>query len=111
MSKYGMGWQNNYYSIRLQSTGASPLHDAARTKNIKLIKILSQDVMNLKALDYNGRSALHYAAIAGFEEGYNLLKDKGASAELEDNFGYTPAKLLEISPLGDVDDASSCAIL
>ena len=96
MSKYGFdSCEGYYYNMLRESTGALPLHDAAKNGQVYIVNCLSDEQANLEAVDNNGRTALHYAAIFNRREVYDILVEKGANFKLKDAFGLTPEYILD----------------
>ena len=57
------------------------------------IKLLLEYHAPVNAIGPKGRTALHYAAAAGFQEVMSTLLDHGADFRIEDHQGETPLKL------------------
>ncbi|KAI4372907.1 hypothetical protein MLD38_011088 [Melastoma candidum] len=71
---------------------------AARHGDMKLLKSLLNDRERITAAfrDRNGLTALHAAAIKGYEEVVRLLVDAGIPIDARDNEGHTPLHLATV---------------
>jgi uncharacterized protein len=56
---------------------------------IAAIDMLSERGLDINAIDGRGRTALHGAALQGYDEVVQALVDRGARLDLEDNEGFT----------------------
>jgi ankyrin repeat protein len=75
--------------------GNTPLHDVATLGNVEIAKVLLEYGADLHAKSPDGSTALHYAADYGNHDLYNFLLRAGADPALLNQFGETPAKLLD----------------
>jgi ankyrin repeat protein len=57
---------------------------------VRTIDILIDQGLDINAADNRGRTALHGAALLGFDEVVQALAERGADLRAEDNDGYTP---------------------
>ena len=62
-------------------------------RNIVIEDLVRDENIDVKAKDSDGRTALHYAAMAGHKEVVELLIDKGADVKAKDSRGVTPLHL------------------
>ncbi len=68
-----------------------PLHQAARRGDGNQIRMLLEQGYDINTRDSNGYTALYSAAGAGQTQAVKLLLQRGARADIPDNFvGYTP---------------------
>lgn len=70
-------------------TGLKPLHYAAQTGNVKIMKIISEYDKDLDAVCDDGMTALHYAASRAHVLCVLLLIERGADYTLRDHQGRT----------------------
>ena len=56
---------NNFNINSITATGQSLVHLACTSSSILLVKVLEEYGINTSSLDYEGRSAVHYAALSG----------------------------------------------
>lgn len=113
MAKYGLVSQGYYFYTLKKSTGALPLHEAAKQGTIYIINCLSEDKINLKIQDKNGLTPLHYAAIFNQKKAYEVLLEKGSDPKIKDNMGRTPESIMYgeyegTKALGE-SDSSDCS--
>ena len=73
------------------------LHLAVLAEDVEEVKHLLADSVDINTRDSLGRTAMHYAALKGNEKLLNLLLDKQAEFNLEDNFGNTPAMVAQFT--------------
>ncbi len=72
------------------------LHQAARTGNNEMIKLLIEYGADVNDIDYDGhRTPLHEAAQAGHHSSMELLQKLGAQEHIEDRKGETAEELYE----------------
>jgi ankyrin repeat protein len=57
---------------------------------IETIDLLIRSGIEINAVDARGRTALHGAALQGYDDVVQALVDRGADLEVEDNNGFTP---------------------
>lgn len=67
-----------------------PLCDAVLFNDYDMFKQLINDGVDVNEKDYNGVTALWYAAQQGHCEMAKLLIEHGADLEVKDNYGNTP---------------------
>lgn len=72
----------------------SPLHWAS-LHNLELIKILIKYGANINAQDNRGNTALHYSILENKLQSLYILRAHGASCNIKDWAGYTPADLIQ----------------
>lgn len=79
--------------------GATVLHYAAANLNTDahVRFLLEKDVFDVNKQDEEGRSALHFAAMANQADGAKLLLEAGALVDLKDKSGHTPLFLAAFS--------------
>ncbi len=70
----------------------TPLHWAV-SGDVRLIPLLAANGVAVDALDRNGRTALHLAAMKGNRDGAIALLGEGADRNLRDNNNESPAEL------------------
>lgn len=70
----------------------TPLHWAV-SSDVRLIPLLAANGVPVNALDRNGRTALHLAAMKGNRDGAIALLGEGADRTLRDNNSESPAEL------------------
>jgi ankyrin repeat protein len=68
------------------TTGRFKTQDEA----IAAIDLLLQHGLDIDAVDGRGRTALHGAALQGYDEVVEALANRGATLDLEDKDGFTP---------------------
>ena len=56
---------HNFYINSITATGQSLLHLACTSGSTLLVKVLEEYCINTSLLDYDGQSAVHYAALSG----------------------------------------------
>lgn len=80
------------------SWGRSPIHAAAITANSQCLKLLIAHGANVNLQcgpRAENKTALHMSAEYGHKENIENLLDAGASLDVKDANGYTPADLAE----------------
>lgn len=77
------------------SSGATPLHFAARTGQEFLVTKLLKNKANINAQDDCGQTALHVAVKKGYVGSAKLLIQSRADVHLPDRQGVTPYKVAE----------------
>ncbi len=85
---------NVFWSLLLILIGASsavadPLHDAAKSGDLKLATQLLDQGANIAELDSSGEPALVIASLAGHADIVALLLDRGAKIEIRNKGGLT----------------------
>lgn len=73
--------------------GRGPLHRAARSENLQLIKQLIDSGTDINATDFEGNSSLHEAPCTGNLKVMQLLIDSGANVNAQNHSGNTPLHL------------------
>jgi uncharacterized protein len=74
--------------------GWTPLMRAVQQQRPAVVRVLLDSKrLALDAQNENGRTALHIAAAAGFEEIASMLVERGADTRIRDRAGKTPAAL------------------
>ena len=107
---------NHVYKHDLNSEdcyGMTPLHWAARCKNIPVLEALLRAQVGVEAKDYAGRTALYYAALSGNRRCLELLLIAGSNIRARDRHGFQALhaaislhgdkELLDIFLIGGVD--------
>jgi ankyrin repeat protein len=77
----------------LEHTLATPLHVAAKHKQIGIIKLLHKHQIDLNAIDCHGQTALHYAVKQGHYIVVRQLVQYGAKSDILDKEGNKPIDL------------------
>ena len=80
------GWFRSIRNSRNRETGKIRLHDTATDHFVLLHAYVSQGD-DINALDYSGRTPLHYAACSGKLENVATLLKSGAVADVRDESG------------------------
>jgi hypothetical protein len=57
---------------------------------IEVIDVLLERGLDINALDSRGRTALHGAALQGYDEVVQALVERGATLDIKDTEGFTP---------------------
>jgi ankyrin repeat protein len=92
------------------STGATPLHDAALAGNADLARLLIEKGAQVDARDgESGATPLHHAASWGRAAVVRLLLEKGADPTLRNKSGKTPLDLAREAPVDEVIEALTAA--
>ena len=73
--------------------GATALHAAASSGNLKGVKLLLDRGVNIEATEMRGQTALHWAAYYGHLVVVNFLLSRGASVNAKDFRGKTPLRM------------------
>jgi ankyrin repeat protein len=60
------------------------------TQAIETIDLLLKSGIEIDAVDARGRTALHGAALQGYDDVVQALVDRGASLDVKDSKGFTP---------------------
>ena len=96
-------------------SGRTLLHLSAALGFHDLLRILMHYKVELDRCDISGRTALHYAALYGHLECARCLLDRGASAHLNDRWGYLAQELAAESDHHDIEEmfalASVCTMV
>uniref|UniRef100_A0A0N5AFQ1 ANK_REP_REGION domain-containing protein n=1 Tax=Syphacia muris TaxID=451379 RepID=A0A0N5AFQ1_9BILA len=71
----------------------SPLMDAVENNSLAMVTTLLRLGVDVEAEDFEGRTALHYAANRGLSQQIAVLLSNGASALHQDHQGVTPIHL------------------
>lgn len=74
---------------------AGPLHDAAESGDLELIRTLLSEGAAIHDRDENGNTALHFAALNGHAKLTAFLLDAGTPIDVTNRFGVTPLMLAE----------------
>lgn len=74
-------------------TGSTPLHEAARRGNKKIMKLLLREKAGVDSQDNDGNTPLHLAAKSDHLAAIRLLLDKGANVTIKNAKGQTPLEL------------------
>lgn len=84
-------------AARPDALGETPLMSAVRTDQVEVVQLmldeLGPEAMNAK--NRQGQTALHLSAIAGSSRSLRLLVIQGASVDIKDAYGRTPAYYAE----------------
>lgn len=64
--------------------------DKTESQAIAAMELLLQQGLDINAVDSRGRTALHGAALQGYDEVVRALARLGAQLDIEDNDGFTP---------------------
>lgn len=77
------------------ASGMTPLHMACKAGHLDIVKYLLEKGADVKALDNNGNSCLHYASMGGEPKIFHLLIDsiegfEGIDPNLKNKKGQTP---------------------
>jgi len=72
------------------SSGLAALHVAADNNNVACIELLLAYKAKIDAIDNNGNTPAHRAALKKSNEAFDFLKEKGANMKLENNEKLTP---------------------
>lgn len=70
--------------------GWTPLHQAAYSGELQMLKTLIAKGAELDATDHDGDTAVHYAAVQGELDCVKALAAAGCALETKDNDGETP---------------------
>lgn len=83
------------FQIRTHQGWRTPLLDAIRAGNAEIINILMENGANLELVNSHGETALHAASyFLRTQLMETLIKDKGISPGVRDNYGNTPLHTL-----------------
>jgi Ankyrin repeats (3 copies)/NACHT domain/Ankyrin repeats (many copies)/Ankyrin repeat len=83
-------WWRNYVKLNAKdSDGTTVLHEAARSGNEAMVRLLLEKGANLKTKGRRGETVLHVAAWSGNEAMVRLLLEKGANLKTKDRRGET----------------------
>lgn len=93
-------WVNNPEDIPAYGENISPLSQAVVDNNTEKIQLLIADGKDLEEPDYEGWTALHYAASNGNLEAAKTLLDKGANVNAKDDLDETALILAVTSETG-----------
>jgi uncharacterized protein len=86
------------------TTGATPLHDAALAGNRDVAAVLIAHGADINARDHeSGSTPLHLAASWGRIEVLRLLLEKGADRSIRDKMGRTAAEAAKASGQADAE--------
>ncbi|XP_023325614.1 ankyrin repeat domain-containing protein 42 [Eurytemora carolleeae] len=66
----------------------TPLHYAAKSSNLEMVRLLLENGADLRAADRHGWSVLHYAVRYGRDEMVELLLNKGADVNVKEKRGW-----------------------
>lgn len=77
-----------------------PLHEAASRGDVEAIRVAIADGASVNEQDGHGRTALHHAILASSAAALRLLREHGASLEIQDAEFATPISLLNDRRLG-----------
>lgn len=72
--------------------GATPLHAACLSGNLRVVQILLDKGANIEATEMRGQTPMHWAAQRGHTQCINLLKMRGANVNARDEFQRTPLR-------------------
>jgi len=78
-----------------EMNGYSPLYLAATLNQIEMMKELIKSGADVNLVDYEEKSALHYAAANGLGDVIKLLVDNKADVALKDSDGVTAEDVAE----------------
>ena len=73
--------------------GFSPVHAAAMTGNMNILRMLGHKGAVWSVVDRNGVTPLHYAVYKGHKKVVGFLLESGADPTAKDGRGKTPAEL------------------
>ena len=86
----------------MNNPDAKQLIMAAYSGDINAVKLAIAAKVNLDAVDKNGLTALHYAAMGGYKDVVISLLTQGASPYIKDKYGKTAAHLAKSKHHGQI---------
>jgi hypothetical protein len=87
------------------STHHNLLHLAVQSRLLRLVTSLLSRGADSDARDRNGLTSLHFAVLANWQEGVDLLLQHGTDWQIVDALGRTPAQYVDASSITfDVDE-------
>jgi hypothetical protein len=101
--------QHGYNMNTTHAKGNTPLMGAATLGRLEMVKCLVNIGTDVKAMDTDGGTAAHLAAVGGHTKTLNYLYSKGAERDKPTDLGETPDALLKAYTVWEVAEKKKVA--